>query len=206
MVDKGTRGFFPAFPIASTLHSSEMRKNILVLQKDMTMRNLMVIFIALMPALAYAQSSTQKELRGYGYVFSGPVVSPNGEHVSLYTGVGGEKILLKGFGIGGDAGYVSPGIFSRASYLISVNPSYHFLNASKSNRLVPFLTGGVTLFGGCNDSIGGCKTLGGNFGGGIIYWFKDSVGMRFEVRDHIPLFLVRRADHFPGFRIALTFR
>jgi hypothetical protein len=178
---------------------------VLVLPKEMTMKKLIAIFIVLMPVLAHAQSTMQNELRGYGYVFAGPVVGPNGDTVSLHAGAGGEGIFRKGFGIGGEMGYVGQGIFDDRSYLLSLNLSYHFLNASKSRRLVPFLTGGTTLFGGCNDSIGGCKTLGGNFGGGLTYWFKDRIGMRFEVRDHIPL-LFSRPDHFPGFRIALTFR
>jgi hypothetical protein len=169
------------------------------------MRNLMVIFIALMPALAFAQSTASNDRRGYGYVFAAPLVSPNGEHVSLYTGIGGEGIFFKGLGIGGEVGIVSPGVLGNSGFLVSVNPSYHFLNVSKSKRVVPFVTGGVTLFGGCHPSIGGCNGLGGNFGGGLTYWFKDSVGMRFEARDHIPL-LFARPDHFPSFRIGLTLR
>jgi hypothetical protein len=171
----------------------------------MTMRKLIVIFIALMPALAFAQSPAPNERKGYGYVFAAPLVGPNGEHVSLHTGIGGEGIFFKGLGIGGEIGFVGPGVFGESGFLVSVNPSYHFLNVSKSKRVVPFVTGGVTLFGGCHASLGGCNGLGGNFGGGLTYWFKDSVGMRFEARDHIPL-LFASADHFPSLRVGLTFR
>ncbi len=167
------------------------------------MIKLMLIFIALTPALAFAQSPNER--RGYGYAFASPLVSQNGEHVSLHTGIGGEGIFFKGFGIGGEIGVVGPGVFGNSGFLVSVNPSYHFLNASKSKRVVPFVTAGVTLFGGCHASIGGCNGLGGNFGGGLTYWFKDSVGTRFEVRDHIPLFYAS-ADHFPSFRVGLSFR
>jgi hypothetical protein len=178
---------------------------ILVLQKEMTVRKLMVIFIVLMPALAFAQSPAPNERRGYGYAFAAPLVSPNGEHVSLHTGIGAEGIFFKGFGIGGEIGVVGPGAFGNSGFLVSVNPSYHFLNVSQSKRVVPFVTGGVTLFGGCHASIGGCNGLGGNFGGGLTYWFKDRIGMRFEARDHIPLFYAS-ADHFPSVRVGLTFR
>jgi hypothetical protein len=169
------------------------------------MRKLMVIFIALMPTLAFAQSSARQDRMAYAYVFAAPLVGPNGENVSLHTGIGGEGIFFKGFGIGGEIGAVGHGVFDNAGFLVSLNPSYHFLNVSRSKRVVPFVTAGVTLFGGCHESLGGCNGLGGNFGGGLTYWFKDSVGVRFEARDHIPL-LFASADHFPSARVGLTFR
>jgi hypothetical protein len=169
------------------------------------MRKLMVIFLALLPASTFAQSPVQKERMAYGYAFAAPLASTNGEHVSLHAGIGGEGILFKGFGIGGEIGAVGPGVFGNSGFLVSVNPSYHFLNVGKSKRVVPFVTGGVTLFGGCHASLAGCNNLGGNFGGGLTYWFKDSVGVRFEARDHVPLFFTR-LDHFPSLRVGLTFR
>ena len=45
---------------------------------------------------------------------------------------------------------------------------------------------------------------GFNAGGGINYWFKERVGMRFEVRDHIfPLF---GSTNLISFKVGITFR
>ena len=43
-----------------------------------------------------------------------------------------------------------------------------------------------------------------NLGGGLHWWFKDRIGLRLEVRDHIPL--VESSFHVVGFRIGLAFR
>ncbi|MDQ3010723.1 MAG: hypothetical protein M3X11_08495 [Acidobacteriota bacterium] len=45
---------------------------------------------------------------------------------------------------------------------------------------------------------------GVNFGGGVNYWFKDRIGLRFEVRDH--MFIPSPDTHLIGFRVGLLFR
>jgi hypothetical protein len=167
---------------------------------EVVMKKLIVLFIVLMPVLSYAQTPTQKERASYGYAFTGLMVTSNGGESGLHAGIGGEGIIHKGFGVGGEIGYFrSVGFGPEGGLgLLSFNSSYHFMNASKSRKLVPFATGGFSLF----FSSGGA--IGGNFGGGLTYWFKDRMGVRFEVRDHIPAY--SGVGHFPSFRVALTFR
>ena len=43
-----------------------------------------------------------------------------------------------------------------------------------------------------------------NIGGGANWWFKDRIGLRLELRDHIPLRF--ESIHFFGVRIGLAFR
>jgi hypothetical protein len=69
-----------------------------------------------------------------------------------------------------------------------------------SNRKVsPFVTAGYTLF------FRDFTVNGFNFGGGTNYWFSESKGLRFEVRDNVAS---ESGDtvHFVGFRVGLAFR
>lgn len=167
---------------------------------EVIMKKLIVVFVVLMPVLSYAQAPAQKERNGYGYAFTGLTVRPSAGETGLHAGVGGEGFIRGGFGVGGEIGYVRPS-GSRSDYgfgLLSVNPSYHFINVSKSRKLVPFATGGFSLF------FRGESAIGANFGGGITYWFKDRIGMRIELRDQIPIY--SGFGHHPSFRVGFTFR
>jgi hypothetical protein len=167
---------------------------------EAVMNKIMMCLIILTPALSYAQAPTQKERTSYGYAFTGLLIASNGGDSGVQAGIGGEGIIHKGFGIGGEIGYFRNIRFGNNDGLglLSVNTSYHFLNVSKSRRLVPFATGGFSVF------FRGGAVIGGNFGGGITYWFKDRLGVRLEVRDQIPAY--SGIGHFPSFRAALTFR
>jgi hypothetical protein len=169
-------------------------------QMEVFMKKLIVLFIVLMPVLSYAQAPTQKERASYGYAFTGLMVPPNGGESALHAGVGGEGIIYKGFGVGGEIGYIRSfgSVPNVGGGILSINPSYHFLNASKSRKLVPFATGGFSLL------LNSDNPFGANFGGGVTYWFKDQMGVRFEVRDHIPIY--SWSSHYPSFRVAFTFR
>lgn len=122
------------------------------------------------------------------------MVRPSGGETGLQVGVGGEGIFCGGFGVGGEIGYVRPS-GARSDYgfgLASVNPSYHFLKVSKSRKLVPFVTGGFSLF------FRGESAIGGNFGGGVTYWFKGSDGHAHRVARSVPdLFRVWPSSQFP---------
>src|SRR5262245_49903497 len=130
------------------------------------MKKIMVLLVVLTPALSYAQAPTQKERTSYGYAFTGLLIASNGGDSGLQAGVGGEGIIHKGFGLGGEIGYLrNVGLGNNDGLgLLSANASYHFLNASKSRKLVPFVTGGFSLF------VRGRSAVGINFGGGITYW------------------------------------
>jgi hypothetical protein len=169
-------------------------------QMEVFMKKLIALFIVLMPILSYGQAPTQKERASYSYAFAGLLAPSNAGESALHTGVGGEGIIYKGFGVGGEIGYVRSfgSVPNYGAGILSVNSSYHFLNASKSRKLVPFATGGFSLLYNSDSP------LGANFGGGVTYWFKDRLGVRFEVRDHVPIY--SGGGHYPSFRVAFTFR
>jgi hypothetical protein len=167
---------------------------------EVFMKKLLALFIVMMPVLSYGQAPTQKERGSYGYAFTGVMVPSSGGEAGLHAGFGGEGIIYKGFGVGGEIGYIRS-FGSGANYglgLLSVNSSYHFMNVSKSRKLVPFATGGFSLLFNSDSA------LAANFGGGVTYWFKDRMGVRFEVRDQVPIY--SRSSHYPSFRVAFTFR
>ncbi len=131
--------------------------------------------------------------------FAPGATSPGGTG-TLHIGGGGEGLVAKGLGLGGDLGYGAPWrSFGDGIGTLSPNVSYHFLSRNREAKAEPFVTGGYTLFfrsGTAN---------GFNFGGGVNWWFKEGVGLRFEVRDNV---MVANGDtgHFIGFRIGLAFR
>jgi hypothetical protein len=158
-----------------------------------------VIFLLVLAASQLNAQTTSSEYRGHGYAF-GAVGGATGSSDPLFhAGVGGERLLYKGFGIGGELGYLWVGERPDAGLgVASVDAQYHFLNASQSRKVVPFVTGGYSLLfrSGALNAV--------NLGGGVNYWFKERVGLRFEVRDHFP---PENADaHFIGFRVGITFR
>jgi len=146
-----------------------------------------------------AKQTTNENSYGYGYVFAAPGGASSGGGGTLHIGGGGEGILKNGVGIGAELGYIYPfEAIGDGLGTFSVNGSYHFLKASKSGKFAPFVTGGYTGFfrsGYAN----GC-----NFGGGVNYWFKKRVGLRFEFRDNV--FAADGAAHLLNVRIGLTFR
>jgi hypothetical protein len=147
-----------------------------------------LILIVVLPAAAFAQ-------RGWGYVFGGVGGRSETNAVSLHVGGGGEGLLYKGFGVGGEIGYFAP--FERAGDgfgLGSVNVGYHF---NPSQKVVPFVSGGYSV------AFRNGSSSGGNVGGGVHFWMKDKVGLRFEFRDHI---FSSDSPHFYSFRVGLNFR
>lgn len=159
----------------------------------------LVFVILLAVLLPFAAAAQSKEYRGQGYVFVAPGSTTEEGDSTLQFGVGGEGLVYKGLGVGGEIGYLG---FTRALGegfgVLSPDVSYHFLNASKSGKFAPFVTGGYSLL--FRDGVAHAV----NFGGGMNYWFKDRVGLRLEFRHHgIPNSDLRG---FYGFRIGLAFR
>jgi hypothetical protein len=157
---------------------------------------LAILLMASMPFVIAAQ--TGKEYRGQGYGFVAPGSTSDGGS-TLHFGVGGEGLVYKGLGVGGEIGYLGATRSLNEGFgVLSPDVSYHFLSASKSGKLVPFVTGGYSLL--FRSGVGHAV----NFGGGVNYWFKDRVGLRLEFRDHV----VAHSDlgQFFGFRIGLAFR
>lgn len=135
------------------------------------------------------------EHRGQGYGFFASGVSSGHSRGFGHVGVGGE-VLIKRVGVGGEIGYLTPWRSRSEDMGVgSVNGSFNL----KPGKISPFVTGGGTLF-----VIRGIAT-GYNFGGGVHYWLRDRVGLRFEVRDNVvPEYSTD--EHFVGFRIGVVFR
>lgn len=152
--------------------------------------------LVLYPALGFGQSSG--EHKGHGYVFAAPGATSEGTG-TLHFGGGGEGLVYKGLGVGAELGYVAPWRgFGDGLGTFSANGSYHFRPRNSESRVVPFVTSGYTLLfrNGTAHAF--------NFGGGLNYWFRDRVGLRFEFRDHV--WPGNHTVHILGFRVGMTFR
>src|SRR5215210_5711189 len=148
---------------------------------------------------AKSTTTTNDDRRAQGYVFAGPGASSRSSETMLNFGGGGEGFIKGGLSAGAEIGGIGPADrLDRGLGLFSTNVGYHFLKASQSGKVVPFVSGGYTLFfrGGADNGV--------NFGGGVNYWFKDRLGLRFEFRDHV--FVPYPDTHLLGFRVGLMFR
>jgi hypothetical protein len=155
-----------------------------------------IILLVATPALAFAQTSGER--RWYGNAFLAPGIVTDGEGLgaTVHIGVGYDRFLHRGFGIGGEIGYAGAAVAPGAGAgVASFNTAYHFRRAEK---FVPFVTGGYSL-------LFRSATLNAtNFGGGFNYWFRDRLGFRLELRDHMAI--RDTSAHALGLRIGLTFR
>jgi len=154
-----------------------------------------IMLVVLLPLAAAAQS---KDRHGQGYFFVAPTTTTAGGF-GLHIGGGGEGLLYKGLGVGGEIGYLGAAReLSQGIGLLSPNVSYNFTKASKSGKFAPFVTGGYTLLVG-SDALHAV-----NVGGGVNWWFKDHLGLRLEFRDHVAVQF--GSAQFFGVRIGLAFR
>jgi hypothetical protein len=158
-----------------------------------------LIFVILLAVLLpFAAAAQTKERRGQGYVFVAPT-STTEEGFGLHIGVGGEGLVYKGLGVGGEIGYLGSADGLRDGIgVLSTNISYHFTKATKSRKFAPFVTSGYSML------VRRSAINSVNIGGGANWWFKDRIGLRLELRDHIPLRF--ESVHFFGVRIGLAFR
>lgn len=157
----------------------------------------------LVPVVAWGQDAPS-DSRGQGYVFVAPGAATTFSCGSctygmLHFGGGGEALLYKGLGIGAELGYVAPmeGM-SDGIGLLSINGIYLFRSRTHP-KLEPFLTGGGSLGFVSGGAFGGM-----NFGGGVQYWMRKRIGLRFEFRDHIPT--ASTSSHLLEGRIGFAFR
>jgi hypothetical protein len=153
-----------------------------------------IVFLVLIQGLAYGQ--TTNEHRAWGYVFGGIGGRSNSNSEVVGTvGGGGEALISKGAGVGGEIAYLSRGNnFSNGIGIASVNFAYHFNRAAK---LQPFVTGGGSL------ALQSGAAGGGNVGGGVQYWMNQHLGLRFEGRSYI---FASDSPHTFVFRVGLSFR
>ncbi|MBK9314132.1 MAG: hypothetical protein IPM55_07795 [Acidobacteria bacterium] len=166
----------------------------------MSRKTLSVIVMMMILSIGVnAQSGNDSKGHGYLFVAPGAATNGGGSSASLHIGGGGEGLVYKGLGVGGEIGWLGPTRALNDGFgVLSANGSYHFRNATASGKVVPFVTGGWSL------AFRSGSAHGGNFGGGINYWFKERIGLRLEVRDHV--FNNFTSTHFLGFRVGLAFR
>lgn len=154
---------------------------------------------ALMAQGGMAQEKSDNRGAGYVFVAPGAAVATGDAAGVLHFGVGGQGLLYKSFGIGGEIGYVSPNANIAAGVgLISINGLYQFGRASRDHKTVPFVTGGYSMAfrNGVANAV--------NFGGGLNYWFGSRKALLLELRDYIsPL---EPNVHILTGRIGLSFR
>lgn len=160
---------------------------------------LLLLVLALTPALAVAQDSEGRRLQGYVFAAPGGISAVGNTAAAFHAGIGGEGLLYKGLGAGAEVGYLFP---TRAPGdgigIFSLNGSYHFVNQNKPRKVVPFVTAGYSRAFGQ----GGFNMV--NYGGGVNWWMRDRLGLRLEARDHVTTETPR--GHFWQFRVALAFR
>jgi hypothetical protein len=134
------------------------------------------------------------------YVFAAPGGVSNGG-TTLHLGGGVDVLVWKGFGASIEGGYLGP--IEAMDYglgIISANAFYQF-GTPRRRHLTPFVTGGYTL-GFRSESANAM-----NIGGGANYWLSDTLGLRFELRDHLPVIDGGVSDeHLWGMRIGFTWR
>ncbi len=132
----------------------------------------------LAPASAQVASQTQP-FRGYGYAYFLVGADCCGFASTLGMGAGGDALAYKGLGASIDLGYVFPRRNLGCGIgLLSLNPSYHFINRRKPAKVMPFITAGYGL------AFRSTSANTWNYGGGVTWWFKPKTGLRLEVRDY----------------------
>lgn len=131
------------------------------------------------------------------HAYFGAHKTPGGIGDVFSVGAGGEGFVNRGLSAGADLGYMFPRSNAGSGIgLLSVNPAYHFVNKDRTNRFVPFVTGGYGL-----AFRAGMANLA-NFGAGSTSWSRDSLGFRIEVRNYRD----SNASVTTQFRFALAFR
>ncbi|HEY2843381.1 MAG TPA: hypothetical protein VGJ09_07015 [Bryobacteraceae bacterium] len=113
----------------------------------------------------------------HGYFLAAPGIahSDNDTLGLVHLGVGGEYVFKNTYGAGAEIGVLGRTDLGAAG-IVSVNGYYHF---PRHDAWAPFVTAGYTNvfeFGGGNGMA--------NMGGGVNYWYKSHLGLKFEFRDH----------------------
>ena len=148
-------------------------------------------------------AGTLQAQRSNGYIFFAPGgVSCCSEPVAmtLQGGFGGEGILGKGIGIGGELSALGTRQYFLDSVVgvLSVNGYYHFIHG-KDSKLDPFVTGGYTMM------FRGSHINEFNFGGGANWWFARHLGLKLELRDQVYRVYGNPTLHYWGVRFGLMF-
>jgi hypothetical protein len=169
------------------------------------------VLVLMVPMLASAQD-TDHQYHGQGYGFYGigtsltyPYYRSTGSAIQQ-VGFGGEGFLFKGLGLGGEISYVDWGGFGNQAWLPAVDWSYHLRGNRARARVDPFALGGVSVY--VPTMHGNRGDAAGNFGGGVNYWLRPHLALRFEVRDTVngSCCSFGPGNHYLSFRFGITFR
>jgi hypothetical protein len=163
------------------------------------MRKLIIAIVVVGVCGMTAAAQSKDSRRGWGYVFAGAgAVTDDGAVPLIHLGGGGEGLIHKGFGVGAEIGYLAAvEESSEGAGLFSANVAYHFNGDDPSRKVSPFVTGGYSVV------FRDFASHGGNFGGGVQWWVRDRVALRFEFRDHI---FSSDSPHVVMFRFGVSFR
>jgi hypothetical protein len=113
-------------------------------------------------------------------IFGGVGFCGEGDCGIINGGFGAEYFIYKGLFIGSDLGYMgSVQGLAEGFGNLNVNGGYHFFDGSGSQKWVPYLSGGYTLF--FRESAANLL----NISAGTTYWMPSGKGIRLEVRDQI---------------------
>ncbi|MDX1983361.1 MAG: hypothetical protein SFV51_24025 [Bryobacteraceae bacterium] len=145
--------------------------------------NALSLLACLLPAGLYAQDSLPQSLT-FGYAFAGPVFVPRSgftrwDGTFVHAGGGGEAGIGRYLSAGGEVGILAPltNEFARTGGILAGGISVH--PRGPERHWDPFLSGGVGVLAG-----GGAAGLA-YVGGGVHYWFRPRIGLRFEYRHHL---------------------
>ena len=130
-------------------------------------RQLLVLAFLLAPLPVSAE---QPDSRWLAHGFGGPF-GANRASGGFHVG-GGAEGLLGRFSVGADAGLLDQSPF------FSLGGGFYAPALGRGKSVVPFFKGGVTALS--SDS-----PTWIHFGGGVDYWPRPRVGLRFELRDHV---------------------
>jgi hypothetical protein len=171
--------------------------------------------LLMIPIFASAQGEAHP-YRGQGYGFFALGTGLNDSHPLVeQLGFGGEGFLYKGLGFGGEAVWSHYSFlgYDRPAWIGSVDGSYHFRRHAPRGGIDPFLVGGPSIYSPTSPGEyvvlppnGAIVAIGGNFGGGVNFWFTNHAALRLEFRQHL-----NGSPYLPGnvafaFRVGVTFR
>jgi hypothetical protein len=138
-----------------------------------------VALLLYVPLLALAQNADHS-YHGEGYLFYGEGASNT---PASQWGGGGEWLVIKGLGLGGELEYSTQFSNGVPMWIGSTNVSYHYGPTPKSSKVEVFVTGGYTFFSVPGTDLPHAN--GGNFGAGLNAWLTKHAALRLEIRDII---------------------
>lgn len=166
--------------------------------------------VVFLPLVALPQDTDhQYHGQGYGVYGVGAVTSTlnrNNQPVVQEVGFGGEGFVFKGLGMGGELAWVHWGAYDNQAWLPSVDVSYHVLGNRARARVDPFGLFGASVY--VPTMHGDRGDAAKNFGGGVNFWVKPHLALRFEFRTTVnrDVYEFGPGNPYLAFRFGVTFR